>query len=171
MLRDLKTKEITVTPYMQLLAVGALAIGATTGAVGLMTRDIPDLSVPDGPWQAGGALDGRVFYTVDRVVGSDEMLRDELHFVDGRFQSSKCQQYCDFGWSDYETKHIEDTLHFTVTTRCPEAPHTVVWYGSVTGDDIQLEGTWTTRRWYWTHQIEFEGQGSTVAPADAVSGT
>ena len=160
-----------MTPVVQLLASGALASGAATGAVNLMSKDIPDLAVPEGPWQATGALDGRVFYTVDRIVGSDEILRDELHFVDGRFQSSMCQEYCDFGWSNYQTRQIEDTLHFTVTTRCPTAPHTVVWYGTVIGDDIRFDGTWTTRRWYWTHQIEVEGQGSTAAPATTVSGT
>ncbi len=160
-----------MTPLIQLLAVGALAIGAATGAVNLMSKDLPDLAVPEGPWQTSGALDGRVFYTVDRIVGSNEILRDELHFVGGRFQSLMCQEYCDFGWSDYKTKQIKGTLYFTVTTRCPEAPHTVVWYGTVDGDHLHFDGTWTTRRWYWTHQIAVEGQGSTTAPADAVSGT
>ena len=115
-----------MTPTLQIFAVGVLAIGAATGAVSIMSKDIPDLAVPEGPWQAGSALDGSVFYTVDRISGSDEVLRDELHFVDGRFQSSMCQEYCDFGWSEYETKEIDGTLHFTVTTRCPAAPHTTV---------------------------------------------
>ena len=159
-----------MTPTLQIFAVGVLAIGAATGAVSIMSKDIPDLAVPEGPWQAGSALDGSVFYTVDRISGSDEVLRDELHFVDGRFQSSMCQEYCDFGWSEYETKEIDGTLHFTVTTRCPDAPHTIVWYGSVEGDQIRFDATWTTRRWYWTHQIEAEGQGSVTAPADTASG-
>lgn len=160
-----------MTPMTQLLAVGALAIGAATGAVSLMSRDIPDLAVPEGAWQPGSALDGRIFYTVDRIVGSDEILTDELHFVDGRFQSSMCQEYCDFGWSEYSTKQIGEGLQFTVTTRCPDAPHTVVWYGTVTGDAVAFEGTWTTRRWYWTHQIEVTGAGSTEPSADVVPGT
>ncbi|ABD56642.1 hypothetical protein [Jannaschia sp. CCS1] len=156
-----------MSPIVQLFAVGALAIGA----VSIISKDIPDLAVPEGPWQAGSALDGRVFYTTDRIVGSDEILRDELHFIGGRFQSAMCQEYCDFGWSDYQTKRVEGTIHFTVTTRCPDAPHTVVWYGIVEGDDIRFDGTWTTRRWYWTHQIVVEGQGSAMAPADTVTGT
>lgn len=170
-LSDLEIKENTLTPMTQFLAVGALVIGAATGAVSLMSKDVPDLAVPEGPWQASSALDGRVFYTVDRIVGSDEILIDELHFVDGRFQSLMCQEYCDFGWTEYETKEVEGTLHFTVTTQCPEAPHTVVWYGTVDGEQISIEATWTTRRWYWTHQIRAEGQGSTTPPADAATGT
>jgi len=152
---------------VQAFAVGAMAVGAASGVVTMMNRDIPDLAVPDGPWDPGRALDGRVFHTVDRVVGSDEILHDELRFVDGRFQSVKCQQYCDFGCSEYRTKRQGDALYFTVTTRCPDAPHTVVWYGTVEGDALRFEGTWTTRRWYWTHQIAVVGEGS----AEPATGT
>jgi hypothetical protein len=159
-----------LTPIAQSLAVGAIAIGAATGAVNVMSRDVPDFAVPDGPWQAGGALDGRTFHTVDRILGSDDVLQDELHFRNGTFQSLKCQEYCDFGWSEYQVKQVGDTMHFTAITRCPDAPHTVVWYGTVEGDQLRHQGTWTTRRWYWTHQMEFEGQGSTTAPAGAISG-
>ena len=114
-------------PVVKAIAVGALAVGAATGAVSLMTRDIPDLAVPAGPWQAGSVLDGRVFHTVDTIVGTGKVVQDELHFVDGRFQSAMCQEYCDFGWSDYETKQVGDTVHFTVTTRCP-AHRRLVWH-------------------------------------------
>jgi hypothetical protein len=160
-----------VTPILHAFAVGTLAIGAATGAVAVMTKDIPDLAVPDGDWQASGTLDGRVFHTVDRIVGSDEVMHDELHFVDGRFQSMKCQEYCDYGWWDYKTKQSGDSIHFTATIHCPDAPHTVVWYGVVTGDDVRFEGTWTARRWYWTRQIEMVGAGSSTPPVDTVTGT
>ena len=160
-----------MTPMMQAIAAGVIAVGAATGAVGVLNKDIPDFAVPEGGWQSGTVLDGRVFYTVDTIVGSGEILTDALHFADGRFQSLKCQQYCDFDWSEYETKQQGDTLHFTATTHCTDAPHVVVWYGTVDGDVLDFEGTWTTRRWYWTHQIEFSGEGSTTAPADTTTGT
>ena len=51
-------------------------------------------------------------------------------------------------------------IHFTATTICRDAPHTVVFYGQVEGDTITLEGTWTTRRWYWTNQIVMEALGT-----------
>ena len=38
--------------------------------------------------------------------------------------------------------------------------------GTVDGAAIRFDGTWTTRRWDWTHQIQFSGQGSTEAPVD-----
>jgi len=82
-----------------------------------------------------------------------------LLFRDGTFQSVDCQNYCNFGWSEYQTKDIDGVIHFTATTICPDAPHTVVWYGQVDGGTIALEGTWTTRRWYWTNQIAVEASG------------
>lgn len=160
-----------MTPIAQTFVIGAVTIGAATGLVSVMNKDIPDLAVPEGAWQTGSALDGRVIHTIDSIIGSGETLRDELHFVDGRFQSMECQRYCDFGWSEYQTKLTGDTLHFTMTTRCPDAPHTVVWYGTVAGDELRFEGTWTTRRWYWTHQIEFVGQGTTAPPAAPAADT
>ena len=90
-----------------------------------------------------------------------------LHFVDGRFQSKMCQVYCDFGWSEYQTATVDGVIHFTTTTTCPDAPHTVVWYGMM-GDDgkISFEGTWTTRRWYWTRQLNVMGEGAALASAE-----
>lgn len=156
-----------MTRILQAIAIGVLALGAAAGAVSVMNRDFPDLAVPDGDWVAGHALDGRVFHTVDTIVGTGEVLTDQLHFAEGRFQSAMCQEYCDFGWTAYRTKHVAGTLHFTATTRCPDAPHTVVWHGTVTGDTIRFDATWTTRRWYWTRQIAVVGTGSTTPRADA----
>ena len=90
------------------------------------------------------------------------MLEDLLIFRDGTFQSVDCQNYCDFGWSEYRTKEIGGVIHFAVRTVCPDAPHTVVIYGQVDGDDITLDSTWTTRRWYWTNQIVITATGEAV---------
>ena len=68
-----------------------------------MQKDVEAFEVPAGPWQDGTELDGLVFYTSDRVLETGELLEDELHFVDGRFQSAMCQDYCDCGWSEYRT--------------------------------------------------------------------
>lgn len=160
-----------MTPIAQAAAIAALALGTGAATVTVMNEDKPDLAVPEGPWEPGSALDGRVFYTVDTIAETGEVLTDELHFRDGRFQSAMCQEYCDFGWSEYQTWTEGDTIRFATTTTCPDAPHTVVWYGMVTGDEISFEGTWTTRRWYWTRQLNATGAGSTTPPdATAPSG-
>jgi hypothetical protein len=144
------------------LLFAVLMTGAVT--VALVREDIPDFAVPQGDWQPGSVLDGLVFYTTDTVVETGDVIYDEFHFVDGTFQSSMCQIYCDFGWSDYQTWQDGEVLHFTATTRCPDAPHTVVFYGTVSGDTVSFEGTWTTRRWYWTHQVNVIGAGPTTRP-------
>jgi hypothetical protein len=145
------------------IAVATLGTGATTMAV--MNEDIPDLAIPEGDWSAGSALDGRTFEIIGTDLASGAVLEDEIIFRDGTFQSVDCQEYCDFGWSAYETKTIGDVIHFTARTICPDAPHTVVWYGTVEGDALKVDVTWTTRRWYWTNQIEITAT-SVPAPAD-----
>lgn len=60
-------------------------------------------------------------------------------------------------------------VHFTATAICPDAPHTVVFYEQVEGDVIALEGTWTTRRWYWTNQIFITATGELVSATSQTS--
>jgi hypothetical protein len=154
-------------PQIIQVAVIALAtIGTGAATMSVMNEDIPDLVVPEGPWSAGSELDGRTFEILGTDVSSGAVLEDKIHFRDGAFQSVDCQNYCDFGWSDYDTKMIDDVIHFTARTVCPDAPHTVVWYGTVTGDAVAVDATWTTRRWYWTNQIGVTATGASVPTAD-----
>lgn len=160
-----------MTSIVQASAAAMIAIGTGAATLTAMKNDLPDLAVPDGSWARGDELNGRVFHTEDTIQETGEVMRDALHFVDGRFLSSMCQKYCVFGWSEYETWTEGEVIHFTKTTKCPDAPHTVVWYGTVTGDEVRFEGTWPTRRLYWTRQLNVVGQGS-VTPhnIDASSG-
>jgi len=152
-----------MTSILQASSV-VLVLGTGAATVVLMKDDLPDIVVPEGPWELSNALDGQVFYTTDKIKETGEVVQDELHFTDGKFQSSMCQTYCDFGWSEYRTWSEGNVIHFTTSTACPDAPHTVVWYGKVTGDVVRFEGTWTTRRWYWTRQINAIGEGSVSPP-------
>ncbi|WP_424973734.1 hypothetical protein [Dinoroseobacter sp. S124A] len=149
-----------MTQIIQVAAIVLATAGTGAATMSVMNEDIPDLEVPEGAWGAPGALDGRAFTVRGIDMESGAVLEDELLFRDGTFQSADCQIYCDFGWSDYQTKEIDGVIHFTTTTLCPDAPHTVVWYGQVTGDTITFDVTWTTRRWYWTNQIVLEGSGT-----------
>lgn len=156
----------------QILQIAAIAIATLgTGAVTLtvMNEDIPDLAIPEGNWAATGALDGMTFRIYGADLSSGAELEDDILFRDGTFQSTDCEEYCNFGWSDYQTKTIDGIVHFTATAICPEAPHTVVWYGTITGDDVAIDVTWTTRRWYWTNQISITATGA-VIPPEAVTG-
>lgn len=151
-----------MTQIIQMAAIALATLGTGAATMSVMNADIPDLQVPEGAWVSSGALDGRAFTVLGTDVESGAVLEDALLFRDGAFQSVDCQNYCDFGWSAYQTKDIDGVVHFTATTICPDAPHTVVFYGRVEGDAITLEGTWTTRRWYWTNQIVMQASGAAI---------
>ncbi|MGI1662544.1 hypothetical protein ACRDNQ_09920 [Palleronia sp. KMU-117] len=157
-----------MTQIIQVAAIALATVGTGAATMSVMKEDIPDLQVPEGNWSSVGALDGRSFEVLGVDTESGAVLEDLLIFRDGKFQSVDCQNYCDFGWSDYQTKEIEGVIHFTVRTVCADAPHTVVFYGQVDGDDITADGTWTTRRWYWTNQIVLTATGK-AAPAGTES--
>lgn len=144
---------------IQVAAIALATLGTGAATMSVMKDDIPDLQVPEGPWAATSLLDGHAFEIHGKDIGSGAVLENVIRFRDGAFQSADCQEYCNFGWSDYRTKEVDGVIHFTATTICPDAPHTVVWYGTVAGDAVTLDATWTTRRWYWTNQIAIEASG------------
>ncbi|MFN3172813.1 MAG: hypothetical protein ACE37E_19185 [Hyphomicrobiales bacterium] len=156
----------------QILQVAAIALataGSGAATLAVVNEDIPDLAVPAGAWTDGGELDGLSFDILGTDLASGAVLEDEIIFRNGTFQSVDCQEYCDFGWSNYQTKMVDDVLHFTVTALCSSAPHTVVWYGTVVDEVINIDVTWTTRRWYWTRQIAIEATGELIPSAENLS--
>ena len=158
-----------MTQILQIAALAAATFGTGAVTLSVMNEDVPDFAVPEGAWAATGALDGKTFRIYGEDSASGAVLEDDIVFQNGTFQSTDCENYCNFGWSDYRTKTIDGVIHFTSTAICPNAPHTVVWYGRVSGDDVVIDGTWTTRRWYWTNQIEVHATGS-VIPGVEVAG-
>lgn len=151
-----------MTQILQVAAIALATLGTGAATMTVMNEDIPDLVVPEGDWVAGSLFDGKTFEIVGTEEGSGAVLDGKVVFRDGTFQSLDCEEYCNFGWSDYQTKVIDDVIHVTVKAICPDAPHTVVWYGTVTGDAIEFQVTWTTRRWYWTNQIAISTSGVLV---------
>ncbi len=160
-----------MSQMFQIAAIAIATLGTGAATMTVMQSDIPDFAVPQGDWAAGNALDGKSFQVVGQDLKSGEMLKDEFTFVDGAFKSINCQAYCDFGWTVYQTRTDGDMIHFVSRPVCPDAPHQIVFYGTITGEDVQFEGSWTTRRWYWTHQITFAGSGAQMPASDtSVSG-
>lgn len=159
-----------MTPLVQVAAIAVLTFGTGAAAVTVMNQDIPDLDIPEAAWSPGHELDGMVFQ-IDAMLDNGQPQTDELRFQDGGFLSVDCEEYCNFGYSDYQTWVDDGVIHFTATARCPTAPHTVVWHGQVADDQIAVEMSWTTRRWYWTHQIKGVGDGpATHDASDTVAG-
>ncbi|MEO0767645.1 MAG: hypothetical protein AAFY75_16665 [Pseudomonadota bacterium] len=154
-----------MTPIVQAAAIAALTLGTGVATVSVMNAGIPDMAVPDAAWAPGTALDGRAFHIDAVLQPGDRTDTDTLRFADGAFMSMGCEEYCNFGWSGYQTWTDGDVIHFTATTQCATNPHTVVWHGQVTGDTIAVKMSWTTRRWYWTHQIMGTAQGTALPTA------
>ncbi len=155
-----------MTQILQIAAIAAATLGTGAATLTVMNEDIPDFAVPEGAWADTGALDGKTFRIYGEVPDRSAALEDDIIFRDGTFQSTDCENYCNFGWSDYQTKTVDGVIHFTTTAICPDAPHTVVWYGRVTGDEVVIDSTWTTRRWYWTNQIAVKATGAVVPDAE-----
>lgn len=160
-----------MTPITQAAAIACITLGTGAAAVSVMNDDIPDLTIPDAAWSPGHDLDGTSF-SIEAVLDNGATGEtDTLVFTDGGFMSMDCEKYCNFGFSDYQTWTEGDVIHFTTVAECATAPHTVVWHGQVIGDQVSVEMSWTTRRWYWTHQITGIGTGLRVPASDgAVSG-
>ncbi|WP_299732396.1 hypothetical protein [uncultured Tateyamaria sp.] len=155
--------------FLQIAAIAVATFGTGAATLSVMKNDIPDLAVPEGDWAATGALDGMTFQIHGEDPSSGAVLEDNILFRDGTFLSVDCEDYCNFDWSDYQTKEVDGVIHFTTSAICPDAPHTIVWYGTITGDRVASDVTWTTRRWYWTNQIAVRIVGKAVT-SDAVSG-
>ena len=147
-------------PIAQAFALVVAVLGTGTATVWVMNSDVPDLHVPEADWQPGHVLDGMDFAITATIDQNGAEETDILRFADGRFHSVDCELYCEFGWTDYQTWTEGEVVHFTVTTRCPTAPHTVVWHGQVVDGQIAVDMSWTTRRWYWTQQITGSGTGT-----------
>lgn len=158
-----------MSQILQIAAIAVATLGTGAATLTVMNDDIPDLAVPEGDWANEGLLDGITFSISGTDLASGAELTDVLHFRDGTLQSSDCQDYCDFGWSEYQTQQIDGVIHWTATALCADAPHTVVWHGTVDGDALRVDVTWTTRRWYWTNQIPVEATGVAL-PSEAVTG-
>ncbi|MEE4119481.1 MAG: hypothetical protein V2I65_10735 [Paracoccaceae bacterium] len=160
-----------MTQIIQIAALALATLGTGAATMTVMNADIPDLVVPEGAWSKGSELDDRSFEIIGTDVASGAVLDNRIAFRNGTFQSADCQNYCDFGWSAYETKVSGGVIHFTARTICPDAPHTVVWYGRVDGETVTVDATWTTRRWYWTNQIAITATGMSVpATEEAAAG-
>ncbi|WP_292061986.1 hypothetical protein [Marivita sp. XM-24bin2] len=163
--------EFGVTPLAQAAAIACITLGTGAAAVSVMNEDIPDMTVPELAWAPGNELDGASFFVQVVLDNGAEGETDTLVFKDGAFMSMDCQVYCDFGFSDYQTWTDGDVIHFTTVATCPSAPHRVVWHGQITDDEIKVQMSWTTRRWYWTHQITGTAQGSRLPTTEgSVSG-
>lgn len=134
---------------------------AALAALPLLTAAAPALAEAALP--GAGPLDGLEFVSVIEVAQYDAPFEDRMVFADGTFFSEECQRRCDFGAHPYTAWREGDTIHFTATLTCADAPQSVTWQGRVTGDRIEGSALWRVERFYWTVERQGTYSGTLVA--------
>lgn len=119
--------------------------------------------------QSIGILEGKSFQGEIGALGEAAHTTDLVIFQDGQFTSKNCQERCGYTSGDYWIRRDGNQLNVKALTPCLTADATILWEGSVTGDQIEGKFTWTNHRWYWTFQKEFWFKGKLVSTDSAQS--
>ena len=85
-----------------------------------------------------------------------------LIFDNGMFVSKGCEARCGYTSAEYRIRAVGDQFEVISETLCLESDATILWQGTVNGDEIEGTFTWTNRRWYWTFEKEFWFKGKLV---------
>lgn len=106
-----------------------------------------------GLLQAGetsGLLDGRSYVGKTGEVGKEAAEDEEIVFRDGKLHSVGCEPW-DFNDGEYKTMRSGDgdTIHFEAETESPKHGN-IVWKGTVEGDSIDVNYTWSKKGWLGT---------------------
>ena len=112
-------------------------------------------------------LEGKSFQGEIGALGEPAHATDLVIFQDGQFTSKRCQERCGYTSGDYWIRQDGDRLNIKALTPCLTADATILWEGSVTGNQIEGKFTWTNHRWYWTFEKEFWFKGRLVSTDSA----
>ena len=104
-------------------------------------------------------LDGRSFVGKNGEVGQKlaEYEDEEIIFQDGLFTSVSCEPY-NFGSSPYNTKVVDDKIHFDTVTESTTHGK-IAWQGIIDGEQVEVTFVWTKERWYWDTRREYWFKG------------
>lgn len=123
------------------------------------TTDSPEISVLDGKTFAGGV----------GPVGKPTDTEDLFVFRDGMFVSKECERIWGYPEAPYWVRVESDGVQFRSEATCLECDATMVWTGTLKGDEIEGTIAWTSKRWYWTIEKEFWFKGKLVESAVATT--
>lgn len=107
-------------------------------------------------------LEGKTFAGELGLLGEPAMTKDLLVFRDGMFISKECEKRCGYAAGPYWVRSVEEGVQVRAETPCLKSDASIVWNGTVKGDQIEGTFTWTSRRWYWTIEKEFWFNGKLV---------
>ncbi len=107
-------------------------------------------------------LEGKSFAGELGLSGKPASATDLLIFNNGMFVSKGCERRCGYTAAEYRMRAVGDHFEVISETPCLESDATILWRGTVKGDEIEGTFTWTNRRWYWTFEKEFWFKGKLV---------
>ena len=111
-------------------------------------------------------LEGKSFKGELGQLGEPAHATDLVIFTEGQFISKNCQERCGFTSGDYWIRRTGNQLDVKALTPCLTADATILWEGTVNGDQIEGKFTWTNNRWYWTFEKEFWFKGTLVPESE-----
>lgn len=114
-------------------------------------------------------LDGKVFAGELGSVGKPALTQDLFEFREGMFVSKECERRCGYSAAPYWVRMEERDVRFRSEIPCEKSDATMVWTGTMKGDEIEGTIAWTSKRWYWTIEKEFWFKGKLVEPAVAAT--
>jgi hypothetical protein len=112
-------------------------------------------------------LEGKSFKGEIGLPGEPALATDLVIFTEGQFISKGCQEKCGYTSGDYWIRRTGNQLDVKALTPCLTADSTILWEGTVKGDQIEGKFTWTNTRWYWTFEKEFWFKGKLVTGNDS----
>jgi hypothetical protein len=103
-------------------------------------------------------LDGKSFKGPTGEKGKKTHHEDVLSFSDGIFTSSECFQF-GFKGGPYSATIDGDLIHFQAETISPTHGK-MNWKGTLQGDTMVVDYSWTKKRWLWTTYREYWFKGT-----------
>lgn len=103
-------------------------------------------------------LDGKSFKGPTGEKGKKAHHEDILVFADGKFTSSMCFEY-GFTGGPYRAWTAGDLIHFSAETVSPTHGK-MNWKGTLQGDTMVVDYSWTKERWLWTTYREYWFKGT-----------
>ena len=107
-------------------------------------------------------LEGKSFSGDLGLSDKPSSATDLLIFNNGMFVSKGCEARCGYTAAEYQISAVSDHFEVVSETPCLKSDATILWRGTVKGDEIEGTFTWTNRRWYWTFEKEFWFKGKLV---------
>ena len=107
-------------------------------------------------------LEGKSFSGELGLVGKPASATDLLLFDDGMFISKGCEARCGYTAAEYQIRAEGDHFEVISETPCLKSDATIIWQGTVKGDEIEGTFTWVNKRWYWTFEKEYWFNGKLI---------